>query len=108
VTFGKKKIWKYPLVANSDWRTIKGRQVIEMPGNARILTVQVQGDTPCLWALVEVGEPPRARGIQIYGTGHQADDAGVYIGTFQLAQGQLVFHVFEDRDDPHPSHDPVL
>lgn len=91
-----KAIWKYPLAVES-------RQVISMPVGAQILSVQVQGGTPCLWALVEIGAPPRDRGIQVFGTGHPADDAGVFIGTFQLSGGMLVFHVFEDRDNAHPA-----
>lgn len=86
-----KSTWKYPL-------SITDRQIVSMPQGAQILTVQVQHDTPCLWALVNSENPLQARGIQIFGTGHPASNAGEYIGTFQVAGGSLVFHVFEDRD----------
>jgi len=88
-----KTIYKYPIKG-------VGAQAIPMPEGAKILTVQVQGDTPCLWALVEVDAPPRDRVILVYGTSHPADEAEAerYIGTFQLSGGPLVFHVFEDAD----------
>ena len=41
-----KTIWKYPLRIR-DWVRL------EMPRGAEILCVQVQGLTPCLWALVD-------------------------------------------------------
>lgn len=84
-----KTIYKYPL-------QITDRQTIDMPGDAQLLTVQMQLGVPCLWALVEPEMPQRNHVIQIYGTGHPADDAGVYIATFQT--GPYVFHVFEDRE----------
>jgi hypothetical protein len=37
-----------------------------------------------------------ARGISIYGTGHPVSGAPkTYIGTFQIAGGDLVFHAFD-------------
>ena len=38
-------IWKYPIT-----NTV---QDIEMPRDAKILSVQYQGDTLCLWAMVK-------------------------------------------------------
>lgn len=81
------RIYKYPL-------EITDEQEIEMPEAAKILTVQVQNNIPCIWARVN----PEGRLIKykvyMYGTGHECpyytDDR--YIGTFQY--GPLVFHVF--------------
>lgn len=85
---GVKRIFKYPL-------EITDRQTINMPGEAQLLTVKMQGGVPCLWAIVETEKPSRPHTIQIFGTGHDATDAGAYIATFQT--GPLVFHVFEEK-----------
>ena len=87
-----KTVWKYPL-------EVEDEQIIEMPANAHILTVQTQQGRPCLWALVDPTRPFEPRRILIAGTGHERkdlDDVGVgYIGTFQVMGGGLIFHVFE-------------
>lgn len=88
----KKQIWKYEL-------EIVGNQTIEMPVNAEILTVQIQNETPCIWALVDPKQAKEERRIEVYGTGHDVHyDMGVsrkYLGTYQLHGGSLMFHVFE-------------
>ena len=84
-----RKIYKYPV-------GIKGSQGVMMPVGAEILTVQVQNGTPCLWALVDIDKPVVMRHIHTYGTGHDIEPADYdYIGTYQLYDGQAVFHVFE-------------
>lgn len=87
-----KTVWKYAL-------EVADEQVIEMPANAHILTVQTQQGTPCIWALVDPTRPYEPRKLLIAGTGHERkdlDDVGVsYIGTFQVMGGGLIFHVFE-------------
>jgi len=85
-----KTIYKYPLA-------ITDEQIITMPFEARILTVQVQDGVPCLWALVEPDWKPEPRRILTFGTGHPIPDgtAGRHVGTYQVQGGSLVFHVFE-------------
>ena len=72
---------------------------LEMPVNAEILTVQTQKETPYLWALVDPNESKETRTFVVYGTGHPISyDMGsnrIYIGTYQLQGGSLIFHVFE-------------
>lgn len=81
-------IWKYTLQP--------GRTKLEMPRGAELLTVQMQGDTPTLWAQVHPGEPLERRVIDIHGTGHKLpEDAGQYLATFQMEGGALVWHVFD-------------
>lgn len=72
-------------------------QSVEMPRDAQILDVQLQNDVLQLWALVDLGERiTRIRFIRIAGTGHPMHQPIIkYISTFQMARGQLVFHVFE-------------
>ena len=83
------RIWKYTL-------EITDRQTVQMPAGAQVLAVQMQGDAPQLWAIVnesESVEEPRA--FAIYGTGHPLpDDPGKYIATFQLSGIPFVGHVF--------------
>jgi hypothetical protein len=83
-----KTIYKYPIL-------VVDEQTVIMPFGAEILTVQMQNGQPCLWALVDTSNPINQRHIQVRGTGHDCSDAGRYIGTFQMENGELVFHVFE-------------
>lgn len=81
-------IWKYELEP--------GKNLLKMPAGAKPLTVQTQGGTPTMWALVKEDAPPEHRIISIYGTGHKMPDhPGVYLGTFQMSDGALVWHVFD-------------
>lgn len=71
-------------------------QFIRLPIGAEILTVQMQHGKPCMWALVNTSETIGAINIEIYGTGNTIHDAQrEYIGTFQMEDGYLVWHVFK-------------
>ena len=88
-----KTIYKYPLETTDN-------QTVEMPLDSKILCIQVQGDKPCLWAMVNTeAERKEKRFIEIFGTGNEMHyDMGVsrnYIGTYQLNNGSFVGHVFE-------------
>lgn len=84
-----KAVWKFPLPVVSDCAII-------MPVGAQILTVQIQRGEPFLWALVDPGMPGEVRNFHTCGTGHNSyAELGRYVGTFQLHNGSLVFHVFE-------------
>ena len=83
----KKVIWEFPLV-------IEDVQIIELPRNYEILTIQVQNGIACLWAMVSPEVPKEKIIIEIIGTGELISIAGrQYIGTVQLFE--LVFHVFK-------------
>ena len=85
----KRKIYKYPL-------QMADTQTVEMPEGAKLLTAQMQGQTLCLWALVDVEPelPKQNREIEIIGTGNPFTEAPRrYIATAQ--SGQWVWHVFE-------------
>jgi hypothetical protein len=78
---------------------ISASQPVVMPKGAQILTIQTQGHTPCIWALVDPDEVAEMRIIEIYGTGdpiHALPEGKgrKYIGTFQVKDGS-VFHAFE-------------
>lgn len=72
----------------------------EMPKGAEILTVQSQFNEPEIWALVDPEKEKETRRFAIIGTGHEIPDVvsrnfKKYIGTYQLDNGNFVFHVFE-------------
>jgi len=82
-------MWKFPL-ALGDVVTL------EMPMGAEPLYVAMQGGVPCLWARVNPMLPKEMRRFRFAGTGHTLhDDVGRYIGSWQMADGALVFHLFE-------------
>lgn len=72
-------------------------QTIAMPKDAKILTVQLQDGKPCIWAMVNPEQPEVKRTIATYGTGHEVKSPNklTYIGAYQLRNGALVYHVFE-------------
>ena len=82
-------IWKYPIEVTDD-------QAVDMPAGAQVLSVQVQGGAPCVWATVDPDAPVRPRRLRTFGTGHpDCDFSGVFVGTYQLRGGSLVFHLFD-------------
>lgn len=85
-----KTIWKFEL----DTTDMIG---VDMPIGAEILTVQEQYGKPCLWALVDAESKKENRIFCIHGTGHDVSSshAKKYVGTYQLMDGSLIFHVFE-------------
>ena len=83
-------IYKYPL-------QMRDEQVIEIPSGAKILCVQVQHGTPCIWALVNKDEILSRVKVWVIGTGHDFPDEcfdAHYLGTVQWEGGSLVFHVW--------------
>lgn len=85
------KIFKYQFGVND---TVS----IEMPKNAHVLTVQNQREVPCIWAIVDPSAETEIRTFRLFGTGHPIDidiSQSSYIGTFQLAGGQFIGHLFE-------------
>ena len=70
---------------------------VEMPEGAEVLTVQMQGNSPCIWARVDSEAPVTKYHFQIVGTGQPTPSIGeaAYIDTFQMLGGQLIWHLFE-------------
>ena len=85
-----KTIWKYPM-------PLEDEITFDMPKGARVLSVQVQAGKPYIWAVVDPAREREQRFFSLRGTGHPDNGAGDmrFIGTFQLAGGGLVFHLFE-------------
>jgi len=81
-------IWKFPLETTDE-------QVIELPVGAKILTVQLQGGKPCLWALVNPDQTMQQVKIETFETGHNIPSGNrTYIATYQLMAGSLILHAF--------------
>jgi hypothetical protein len=85
-------IWKFPL-------EVTDIQILSVPEVFEPLCVQMQINQPCIWAKVQEGPLTKRVTIFTYGTGHPiTQDGTTYLGTYQLAGGQLVFHVFVSAD----------
>jgi len=83
-----KIIYKYYLFQESS------ETILELPRNARVLSVQVQRGETCLWALVNPEQPLEPRTFVCQLTGGAFDPTGLeYVSTYQ--NGWFVGHVFE-------------
>lgn len=83
------RIWKWDLEV-TDW------QAVLAPKDAKFLSIQMQGDSPKLWALCDEKADKESRYIAIYGTGNPIpEDPGEFINTFQMHGGEGAFHAFE-------------
>ena len=85
-------IWKFTLSSSAP--------TIEMPADARILSVQSQFGDVCLWAMVDPDATKAVRQFRIFGTGQPISEPErpkrlSFIGTVQVSGGQFVWHVFE-------------
>ncbi len=84
-----KSIWKFQL------ETIDKQELL-MPIEAEVLTIQVQNEILCLWALVNTDANKEVRVFEIFGTGNPVNNENKkYIGSYQLMKGAFVGHVFE-------------
>lgn len=84
-------IYKYPFSTDDHF-------TIDMPEGAEILSLQMQGAIPTIWALVDRDARKITRFFAVYGTGHPIETGECnrkFIGTYQEAAGALIFHVFE-------------
>lgn len=73
------------------------QQTIEIPSRFQIVSLQLQDEIPCLWAMVETEYPLIVLWVHAYQTGetipHRLEKA--YVGTYQL--DGYVYHVFTQR-----------
>jgi hypothetical protein len=86
-------LFKYPLPTAEDVSTLD----LPMPAGARILSLQVQRDTVCLWAMVDPNARETTRRLCIRETGQSCEglSRAPFLGTFQLNGGTIVGHVFD-------------
>lgn len=83
-----RQVWKFPL-------PLTDLATINMPTGARVIHVDVQGATPCLWALVDPDAAAEPRHFRVAGTGHTLEPDLRHLGSFLIFDGAGVFHVFE-------------
>lgn len=83
-----KRIFKYAVPLLDDFS-------LDMPKDAKVLSLQKQRGSTQLWALVNDDSPVEKRQFRIFGTGQPIDPDEVlnFIDTFQVHD--LVFHLFE-------------
>jgi hypothetical protein len=83
------KILKWEIVATCS-------QTIEMPKQARILSIQLQKEKIVLWALCDETLETELRVFDIYLTGENLPhDIGEYLATIYNPINGLAFHIFE-------------
>ena len=81
-------IWKFTVEP--------GRFSVEMPSGSTFLSVQSQRGRPQMWFLCDPHAPLRDRWFRAQPTGVEFDVEGKYLGTFQMDDGDLVFHLFDE------------
>ena len=73
-----------------------GKNKIEMPKGATILTCSMQGANCCMWALVDTEMEKEEREFEIVGTGWELNDNMSYVGTCFPEYGTgFVWHIME-------------
>ena len=84
-------IWKYVL-------ELVDVQKVQMPRNAKILSVAKQGDIICLWAMVNPEVATTGRDIAIVGTGNPCWCSGWdFVGT--VVDEPFVWHIFAGQEE---------
>ena len=85
-----KRIYKYPF-------TVTAKVTVSMVKGAKIIYVDIQDDTPCIWAEVEDESTTMVDyHFRIFGTGHDIPlSIGPHIATFQ--QPPFVWHLYHRR-----------
>ena len=68
---------------------------IKLPAFAKVLTVAAQGPETFIWCAVDTDAPKQTRRFHWRETGHDITSLSNYVGTVQLNEGRLVFHLFE-------------
>lgn len=87
-----KRIWKYQVPAQHQF-------TISMPEAARLLDVQVQNGEPFMWVVVDPDKALVGYHFAVFVTGEELPDDLMfeysYIGTFLVAGGEFVGHLFQ-------------
>lgn len=83
-----KTIWKFALSPH----TIE----IDMPNGSQVLCANEQNGSIYIWAIVDPNATLVKRKFRVIGTGWEFENGLlIYISTVELANGNLIFHVFE-------------
>ncbi|MGD9209606.1 MAG: hypothetical protein PVI90_02470 [Desulfobacteraceae bacterium] len=92
------KIYKYKIEITDEF-------TLFVPGESKILKLDVQNNKPVLWILVDPDSPQKIRHFKGFGTGHPIQHKNilsmehhlVYIDTVMMEGGFFVYHLFEKR-----------
>lgn len=76
---------------------IADKQAVSIPRESEILCVQVQNGNPYIWFKCDDIIDQCLFKFELFGTGQKMDDNvnRKYIGTFQMHDGSLVWHLFQ-------------
>ena len=90
-----KTIYKYQL---GTWDQVlsTGHGRLEMPGGAKVLTLNIQDHVLTLWCEVDTARESVARRWSVHGTGHAIPLRGEWVGT--LFFDTFVWHVYLSPD----------
>lgn len=72
-----RRIYKYPF-------PVADLVEVDMPAGAKIVHVDVQRGTACIWALVDPTHPPEVHRFRVVGTGHSVGDDEEHVATFLM------------------------
>lgn len=93
-----KQIYKYPIHRYPMF--IFGSQTLMLPRDAKIIHVDHQLDSICIWAIIDTEETRmEPRIIEVYGTGQViSSELGhiQHLGTVIMQRLGLIWHVFEN------------
>ena len=71
---------------------------LDLPKHWVFLHVDTQGDEPFMWLLVDPEDEVERHTFYVRSTGQPfTGQEGDYLGTFLLANGTLVFHLFDSN-----------
>lgn len=76
---------------------LEDEQVLSVPVGTKLLSVQMQHGSPQVWGICfSPASSMKKITVFIHGTGHPItrEVLGRFLGTFQMKDGTLVFHVF--------------
>lgn len=86
-------IWKFPF-------TITDGFTLEIPMPAHIVHVAMQGDQPCLWAVVDPEGRKAKASFIIVGTGQEIPPLEMFKFVASFQQPPFVWHLFMMRGGP--------
>lgn len=89
------RIFKYQLDSDKAEQQGDAALIVEMPKEAKILSVGVQHGTVCIWAEVDNTAKTEMREFTVIGTGYVVPEDVKFLGTVQLHDGHIVLHVYE-------------
>jgi hypothetical protein len=93
-----RNVWKIPV--SVDVLSASFTNVKRIPVGAKLLHVREQGRDLCMWFEVDTMAHLEERKFQLFGTGTGPIREGLeYVGTGIFAEGSLVLHLYEVKDD---------